>query len=221
LPANHTSYQDFVDFLANRRSIRNYKDKPVPEELIKQILDAVSFAPYGAAPEKANITVLNDRSKMESILPAISKFLDDIVGYIENPVASFMIRRKRGPELFNTLKNHLYPISKLGNYKLEYGDRITRGAPCVIVFHGAKGAEAHTNNALIYATYTMLAAHSLGLGAAMISILAAAINRVPEVRECFRIPDDHEAVISVILGYPKYIYKRAIKRDNQTIHRVA
>jgi nitroreductase len=151
----------------------------------------------------------------------MSKFMDDIVGYMENPIASFMIRRKRGPELFNTLKNHLYPISKLENYKLEYGDRITRGAPCVLIFHGEKGAEAHTDNSLIYATYAMLAAHSLGLGAAMIEIVAAAINRVPEVRKMFRIPDDHESVMSLILGYPKYIYKRAIKRENQTIHWVA
>jgi hypothetical protein len=140
LPDNHTGYRDFIDFLANRRSIRNYKDKPVPKELITQILVALAYAPYGAAPEKGNITVVHDRSKIETALPAISKFLDDIVGYMENPVASFIIRRKRGPETFNTLKNHLYPISKLKNYKLEYGDRITRGAPCVMIFHGPKKA---------------------------------------------------------------------------------
>ena len=62
------------------------------------------------------------------------------------------------------LSNHLYPIAKLDNYKLEYGDRITRGAPAMIIFHAEKGAEEHTDNSLIYATYAMLAAHSLGVG---------------------------------------------------------
>jgi hypothetical protein len=67
----------------------------------------------------------------------------------------------------------------------------------------------------------MLAAHSLGLGATMNEIVAASINRVPEVRQIFQVPDEHEAVLSLILGYPKYTYKRAIKREYQKIHWVA
>jgi hypothetical protein len=67
----------------------------------------------------------------------------------------------------------------------------------------------------------MLAAHSLGLGASMNGILAPSVNRVPEVRKIFQVPDEHEAVISLILGYPKYTYKRAIKREYQKIHWVA
>jgi hypothetical protein len=140
---------------------------------------------------------------------------------MENPVASFIIRRKRGPETYNTLKNHLYPISKLKNYKLEYGDRITRGAPCIMIFHAPREAEAHTHNSMINATYAMLAAHSLGLGATMNEIVAAAVNRVPEVRQIFQVPYEHEAILSLILGYPKYTYKRAIKREYQKINWVA
>lgn len=107
-----------------------------------------------------------------------------------------MIKKKKGPETFNTLKNHLYPIAKLENYKLEYGDRITRDAPALIIFHADKGAPEHTNNSIIYATYTILAAHALGLGACMIGIVPNAINKVPEVREIFGIPEQHEAVMS-------------------------
>ena len=63
----------------------------------------------------------------------------------------------------------------------------------------------------------MLAAHSLGLGAAMIGIVPAAINKVREVRDIFQIPKENEATISIIIGYPKYKYKRAIIRSNQKI----
>jgi nitroreductase/NAD-dependent dihydropyrimidine dehydrogenase PreA subunit len=218
LPANHTGYQEFISFLSHRRSIRNYKEKPVSSEMISKILEAVAYAPYGAAREKTHISIVNDRQKIETALPLISRFLDDIVKYIENPVTSFMIRRKRGPETFNTLKHHLYPISKLENYKLEYGDRITRGAPCILIFHGNKRAEEHTNNSLVHATYAMLAAHSVGLGASMNGIVPAAVNRVQGVREIFQVPDLHEAVISLIIGHPRYTYKRAIRRRNQPVH---
>ena len=218
LPKNNIDYKNFIDFLANRRSVRNFKNKPISNEIINQILDSISYAPYGAEPEKINIAVINNRKKIETALPYIAKFLDDIIKWVENPIASFMIKRKKGQETFNTIKNHLYPIAKLENYKLKFGDRITRDAPAILIFHAEKGAEEHTNNSLIYATYSILAAHALGLGATMIGIVPAAINKVKEVRETFQIPEENEAIISVIIGYPKYKYKRTIKRNIQKIN---
>ena len=220
LPENRVDYHNFIDFLANRRSVRNFKKKPVSTLMIDKILDSIAFAPFGAAPEKTEITVVNKRSTIEAALPFIEKFLDDIVKWIDNPVTSFIIKQKKGAETFNTIKNHLYPISKLDNYKLKHGDRITRGAPAIFVFHALKGAEEHTNNSLIYATYAMLTAHSLGLGATMIGIVPAAINKVPEVRSIFEIPKENEAVISLIVGHPIYKYRRAIKRQPQIIHKI-
>ena len=217
LPEYSFNEKDFLNFLSARRSVRNFKDKPVPDEMIQKILESVWYAPFGSHPEKVQITVINNRKKIEESLPYISKFMDGIVSMIENPIASFFAKRIAGKETFNTVKNHLYPISKLGNYKLEYGDRISRGAPAVIIFHAEKGAEAHTNNSLIYSTYAMLAAHSLGLGATMIEIISAAINKVKEVRNIFQIPEENEAVMSVIIGYPKYKYKRGVKRAMQEI----
>jgi len=217
LPDHNVDFTSYLNFLANRRSVRNFKDKPIAGELIHQILESVAYAPYGAEPEKINITVINNRERIEATLPYIAEFLDNIVKWIENPIASRMIRRRRGPETFNTLKNHLYPMAKLGNYKLEFGDRITRDAPAIIIFHADKGAEAHTDNSIIYATYTMLAAHALGLGACMIGIVPNAINKDPEVREMFGIPAQHEAIMSVIIGYPKYTYQRTIIRKKQPV----
>jgi hypothetical protein len=40
---------------------------------------------------------------------------------------------------------------------------------------------------------------------------------VKELRDIFRIPEENEAVMSVIMGYPKFKYKRTIKRKVQKI----
>lgn len=217
LPDQTVAYKDFISFLSTRRSIRSFKDIPVPDEMISQILDSLSYSPYGAAPEKVNITVINNRKVIESALPHMEEFLDNIVKWMDNPVASYMIRRKRGMETYNTIRNHLYPISKLENYKLRFGDRITRDAPAIIIFHSDKKAEEHTNNSLIYATYIILTVHSLGLGATMLGIVPAAINKVQVLKDIFRIPQGNEAIMSVILGYPKYNYRRVIKRKNHPV----
>ena len=221
LPENKISYDLMLDFLANRRSVRNFKDKPVPKEVLQQIVDSISYTPYGSEHDKVHITVVDNRKTIEKALPLISKFLDDIVKWIENPFMRFMIKRKKGLETINTLQNHLYPIAKSGNYKLEYGDRITRDAPVIIIFHADKGAEEHTNNSLIYATYAMLTSHSLGLGASMIGLVPAGINKIKEVKDIFQIPPNHEAITSVIIGYPKIKYKHAVKREKTHINYIS
>jgi len=217
LPESGIDYRQLMDLLARRRSVRNYKQKPVPRETLQQVLDAMDFAPYGAEPRKVEVTVVDDRQVIESALPLISKFLDDIVGWVESPIVSRLIRHRKGEETFSTLKHHIYPMARMGNYRLEHGDSITRGAPALLIFHAAPDAEEHTNNALIYATYAMLAAHSLGLGTSMISLVPAAINKLPEVKRIFRIPEKNEAVISLILGYPRVRYRRAIRRDPKPV----
>ena len=217
VPENSIDYNKFEDFLANRRSVRNFKEKPIPDKIIAKVLDSISYAPFGAEPNKMNITVVNDRKKIESALPHIERFLENLVKWIENPISSYMIKIKSGPEKYNTVKNHLYPMAKLGNYRLEFGDRITRNAPAIIIFHAHREAEERTHNSLIYATYMMLAAHSLGLGATMIGVVPPALNKVKEVRNIFQIPPENEAIMSLIIGYPKYKYKRTIKRKNQNI----
>lgn len=220
IPGNTMTHPDLMNLLSTRRSVRNFKDKPVSESHINQILDAIRYAPYGAAPEKMQITVINSRQRIEAALPFIEGFLDNIVKWMENPVATFMIKRKKDKETYNTIRNHLYPIAKSNNYKLKYGDRITRNAPALIIFHAERGAEEHTNNSMIYASYTMLTTHALGLGASMNGIVPAAINKVNKVKNIFEIPDHHEAVISLILGYAKYKYQRVIKRQNHRIKMV-
>ena len=109
-------------------------------------------------------------------------------------------------------------MSKMENYKLKYGDRITRGAQALMVFHAKVSSEEHTNNSLIYATYVMLAMHSAGLGATMNGIIPAAINKDEKIREMFRIPAEHQAVISIMFGYPKYKYSRTVRRQEKIRH---
>lgn len=220
LSGKKSSYEDFVEILSSRRSVRAFKNRPVSEELLDEIVDSVSYAPFGAAPEKMEISVINNRETIESALPLISDFLGGIKKMIRNPIASKVLRLITGKEDFQTIKNHIYPIAKGGIYDLDHWDGITRGAPSIITIHAPKDAEAHTNNGVIYATYMMLAAHVIGLGATMIECIITPINQIKKLKQIFQIPEKNEAVMSVIIGYPKYKYKRTIKRNKHKVIKV-
>lgn len=218
LPEHKIDAQSFTDFIASRRSVRNFREKPVEKELIEKALESLCYTPSGAEPYKVEITVVNDREKIEKVLPLIEKFLDNVVKWVESPFVSRIIKMKKGSETFNTLKHHLYPMAKKENYKLKYGDRISRGASALIILHADQGAEEHTHNSLIYATYISFALHSLGLGGTINGIIPAAINKDPQIKSYFNIPENHEAVISIMFGYPKYKYKKMIKRAPKKTH---
>jgi len=220
ISSNKSNYENFIETLSSRRSVRNFKNIPVSEELIDEIVDSVSYAPFGASPEKMEISIINNREKIESALPLISDFFKGLEKMVENPITSRLLRLLAGKENFQTVKNHLYPIAKGGNYNLKNWDGITRGAPCIITMHAAKDAEAHTNNGVIYATYIMLAAHAIGLGATMVECVIAAINRDKKLKHIFQIPNDNEAIMSVIVGHPKYQYKRTTKRNKHKVQKV-
>lgn len=210
---------NFLYFLANRRSIRNFKDEEVPKEIFQKIVDATSFAPYGVSPMNLMITIVQNREILEKALLLISKFYTDLVKWLKNPVSRYMIKRRINQETFNTITHHVFPAAKMGHYNIKPGeDNILRKAPALLIIHANKGAEEHTNDAVICATYAMLTAHSFGLGATIIGLIPPAINKVKELKGLFQIPEENEVVMSLILGYPKYKYKRIIKREDRNIN---
>lgn len=54
---------DFDKVLKGRRSIRSYLDKNVPEELIRQIIEAATFAPSAKNGQQWRFTVLTGNAK--------------------------------------------------------------------------------------------------------------------------------------------------------------
>jgi nitroreductase len=209
----------FYDMIHTRRAIRNFKDKPVPDELLEKIVEAISFAPPGFPPLKIKIVVVQDILLIRQALPLMIKFYDRLVAIMKKPVYRFFIRREVGEKKFKTLQEHLIPllISRLPALKNGTEDTITRNAPAMILFLADKNEEDISQDISIAATYGMLATHSLGLGGSIMDLIPPAINKDDELKKLFCIPDNHEIVTSIIIGYPKYKYQRGIKRSLKSV----
>lgn len=220
LPEEAPHVEEFYRLLTTRRSIRVFQPKPVPKELLERIVEAATMAPMSFTPHKTEVTVVPNREIIEKSLPLLSNFYGNFVNWLKNPFIRMMMKRKMPQEIFNTVRQHLLPLLevRLPMMKQSGVDIFTRGAPAMLLFHAEIGAENHTEDGLIAATYAMLAAHALGLGAVIIGYLPPAINKDAKVRAHFHIPPQNEAVSCVIVGYPKYRFKRAIKRQ---LHKVS
>ncbi|MGA3012704.1 MAG: nitroreductase family protein [Bacteroidales bacterium] len=218
LPQTIIDNEAFMDFLLTRRSVRFFKDKPVPAELLRKIVDSLSTAPFGVDPGNVELTVVNDKKIIEKAWPYMSKMYIQLAKMLKTPVVSWFIKRLIHKEARETLINFIVPHVDKGLYDSSTGiDDITRNAPAMILFHGRKKAGEHIVDAHIYCTYAMLTAHSLGLGATIIGLIGPPIDQNKALKEIFKIPEGNEVVEALIIGYPKYSFKRAIVRPRTKV----
>ena len=217
LPSNSVHYEEFRDFLMTRRSVRHFLDRPVPREVLEKIVDAIALAPFGVAPENVEITVIADRNMIQQAIPEISTMYLQLGKILKFAPLRWLFRRMMPQDISNTLINFLLPHIQKGLYDFTKEDDISRNAPAMILFHAAKGAGERTPDAMIYTTYAFLAAHSLGLGATVIGLIGPGINRSKKLKELYQIPPGNEVIQTVILGYPKINFKKAIVRPRKSV----
>ncbi|PLX09678.1 MAG: hypothetical protein C0596_01265 [Marinilabiliales bacterium] len=214
-----TRADDFLSLLESRRSVRQFKHKPLCQEDLNKIINAISNVPHGDAHHNVEITILNSREKIMEGIPLMSEFFDKLGKWLHNPFMRRIIKKRKGEATLNTLKNHLLPRIEKGvyqNFSDDY-DGITRGAYTLMIFHAPYDSEEHVEDAFIMVSYASIAAHALGIGATIVGLVPAALNKSPELRKIYEIPDKHNSVISLILGYPKYKYHRGIKRELKSV----
>lgn len=219
LPEGPVAGMPFLEMITTRRAIRNFKEQPVPRELLEQVVEAITFAPPGFTPLKTEIVVVQDTAVIGKALPEMIALYDGLVKAMRHPVARFFLRRKVGSAKFKTLEGHVVPLmaSRLPELKQGVEDTITRYAPAMIVFHAHRDAENYAADIYVALTYGFLAAHGLGLGGTALDLVPPTIENRPALRELFAIPEDNVVVASMILGYPKYRYQRGIKRQLKSV----
>lgn len=218
LPQNNVDFDLFTAFLMNRRSIRHFRDRPVPEEMLMKMVDILATAPYGVSPDNVEITVVADKELIQKALPYISVVYKQMGKMLSWSLTRWLFKLIIPKEDFSTLVNFIVPHVRKGLYNIATGnDDISRNAPAMLLFHAPASAEEHTVDIHICVTYAFLAAHALGLGATVIGLIGPAINNSKPLREMYRIPKGNVVVEAVIVGYPKNHFIRGIVRPRKNV----
>ncbi|MCG6537871.1 MAG: nitroreductase family protein, partial [Syntrophales bacterium LBB04] len=207
-------YDDFPAFQASRRAVRVFKKEPVDRALVNKVIEAASMAPMGFPPHTTEILVIDRREELDHLLEVVRSNYDKLVKMWANPVMRGVIRLKRGARIAHSLRTHVMSIVQDNNerFRLSGEDRYTYSAPVLMLFHANQWAVSFEENAMLVASYAMLGAHALGLGATLLSIIPPAVNNFKDLRLRYDMPDDNVVVTSMILGYPKYKYRLGVRR---------
>jgi nitroreductase/Pyruvate/2-oxoacid:ferredoxin oxidoreductase delta subunit len=207
---SRATYAQLKALMTGRRSVRNFKDKAVEDAMIQKIVDAASTAPMGLPPSDVEILVFKGRKK-------VKQFANDMIDlmkgqrWIFSPVMRFFMRPFVGKEACESFKNFIVPAVDVFIQKRKAGeDWLLYNAPLALYFHTSPYADPF--DPIIVATYAMLAAEALGLGACMIGTPAQFMKYSRRLKRKYGIPLKNQQGITVIFGYPALTYRRGIKR---------
>lgn len=172
----------------SRRSVRSYQEQPVPGETIERLIDLARWAPSARNLQPVHWTVLDERNKTREAASLVADWLRE-VGFCPELVAAWD----------------------------EGEDRILRGAPHLIVAHASAQGFRPAADCVIALTTLELAAHGTGLGACWAGYFMAAADAYDPLKELLGLPEGHRTYGALMLGLPRFRYRRVPPRKGARV----
>lgn len=219
---NVPSYENLLAMLQRRRSIREFKDKPVEAEKINQILEAAQTAPMGIPPSDVHVLVLENKTLVHRFAEEFSIYLKTIRWMSSNWFMTLMspFWGKANDEM---MRSFIKPVFNIYVDDMEKGKNwINYDAPLAMYFYGSPYADPA--DPVIAATYAMLAGESLGLGTCMLGAVHPFIQNGKKAklfRQKWNIKYSSHNGLFVIFGYADVHYSKGVKRTFADIHRMS
>ncbi len=217
--ATVAGYDQLLNLLQSRRSIREFKKQTIDQAITDKIITAARTAPMGIPPSDVNVLILNSPEKVRKFVQDFCAYLESIQWFVSKWFLALMrpFWSKTNNELFSRFVRPLFDIY-IGSMKKGH-DEVMYDAPLAIYFYGSPYADPA--DPLIAATYAMLAGESLGLGTCMLGAIHPMIQngkKAKEFREKHGIKYPSREGIFVIFGYPKYKFRKGIGRTFASVY---
>ena len=197
-----------------RRSVRVYKKKQVPEQLVRRILECGRFAPSAGNCQPWRFAVIRDRKMLEEMendianaLTIVSKAID-----VENhPWKKFHTR------ILQQLRpNQLHPIPMAMSAAMADGtfSALFKAPTLILLFKDKRGISNPDLDLGICGQNMIIAAHSMGLGTCWLGVVTA-LAYYPKWKRLFNIRHPWVLELGICIGYPSGEPNGFVHRDTQ------
>jgi nitroreductase len=199
-------YDDLLELVKSRRSIRKLKPDPIPDEYIDKIIEVARWAPSGANSQPWEFIVINKRELKDRIIELINES-NDITHKIEETREQKELKFKFGAPGF--IRSPVFIIL--------CGDPRTKDAYPVNA-RLVQGTSHFTSSLANCFLYMNLAVISLGLGAQWVSsIVQPYVQSL--TKDLLKVPRELEFYDMLAVGYPDIEPKpRPVRAKQEIIH---
>jgi nitroreductase/NAD-dependent dihydropyrimidine dehydrogenase PreA subunit len=190
--------EQMTHLLRSRRSIRTYKEEKVKRDVLTRLIDLARYAPSGHNVQPVKWLVIYDREEVQRLAGCVIDWMRYLI--------------KEGSPLASAMHlDRAVATWEAGT------DRICRDAPHMIVVHAPMEERTAPAACTLALSHLELAAPSFGLGACWAGHFNAAANSWPPMQEALALPDQHISFGAMMVGYPKFRYRRLPLRKEAAI----
>ncbi len=166
------------DFLISRRSVREFKNRPIGRKTLEALLDVARRAPTASNSQKLHWIVGEDGARVHAL----------------------------SVETMNWMKTSGVSRARLEQWESGY-DFILRGAPAVIVACAPTDYEWGKQDCAIALTFLELAAEARGLGVCWAGFLTRVAGVHAPLRQALSVPGGYTICGGLMLGERRYSYR--------------
>jgi len=207
-------YEQLLSLYQRRRSVREFRDKPVGKEMADKIMSAAMTAPMGLPPSDINVLVLDSKEKNRAFAKDFCDLLETIKWFVSDWF-TFLMRPFWGKEADEMFKGFIKQLVYKYTDSMKKGENfVNYDAPLSMYFYGSPYSDPA--DPVIAATAAMYAGESMGLGTCMIGGVHPFIQngkKAKSFREKYGIKYKSKAGLIVIFGYPAVKYRKGINRS--------
>jgi len=200
-----------------RRSVRNFLDKPVPEPIIRRVLEAGRHAPSGGNAQPWKFIVITNKALISEMNEAAFNVLNGrFQTYIDDEKVKELAARTPGPPALGSWDPRII-LGAVGKSVVDRVNPVLRGAPAVILIAcDSRAIDSPEMQAGICAENMVLVANSLGIKASHVGLVSAC-KMVPAIINKLGIKEPFRIITSVVLGYPRFKQEGVVPREFRPI----
>ncbi len=208
------------EVILTRRSIRSFKNQPLPNFMIRRILEAGRFAPSAGNAQPWKFVVVNSPeiiAEMEKDAVKITKLFMWLFDYTRSSFRRKFV--KPFAKMFIRLyKNEFHPVpfSLMRNIAMDEAP-VFHGAPTMILLlEDKRGVSNPPTDIGICGQNMVLAAHSMGAGTCWIGLVKL-LMYYRKWRKFFNVKYPYTLKDCIVLGWPKYPADGLVPREKQIV----
>lgn len=211
-PAEYTAIERAI---LERRSVRNFKDKPVPDSLIRRVLEAGRFAPSSGNCQPWKFIVIKDKGMIDEMDEAIS----GMIGGIHNMYMNDETVKGMEVMVADNPTPMADPRMIIGGFRPIATKEVlpSLGATAVIMIAGDMRSIAGPFIQIGICGQNMcLAANSLGIRSTWVGFYAV-LEQFPDIKKRLGLEPPWTIISSIVLGYPKFKQDGMVPREYRPV----
>jgi nitroreductase/NAD-dependent dihydropyrimidine dehydrogenase PreA subunit len=200
-----------------RRSTRRFLNRPVPREVVEELIDGARWTPSASNGQSMAWIALDDPDQIKALGAEIAHAFERAAVLLRSPIIRALGPLVLGPARFGQAMHYRAGLESIVAEHGRGEDPIFRHAPLVLIGHTPSGNDLGRDDAIYQAYNIMLLAQRMKLGTCQIGYLTAVLelnifglNRGLVKR--LSLPASRRAQVALTVGYPRYHFRRVVPR---------